>query len=377
MQLYEFGFTEDAGTDQEWSLAPVIFNQINLIVGRNSTGKSRLINTISGYANYLKGKPPPFITKEKAKAVFLNSKKQTYEYELDYDKVVYESFTIDDKVYLSRMQDGKGHVFAEKVNNGEPIEFQVPEQSFAAVVKRDGIQHPFLQSIYDWAYNSRTYSFGSTMGKQQFAIFVKSDLLKDKILGQDDVVAMFRRASQRYESSFKLNMINDLNMLNFDITDIFLDKPITMKIEGAVTPPDIQGINIKESKTKAIIDQNTISQGMFRCISLLIHVNYLVASGHSGCILIDDIGEGLDYERSCLLINLIRKRAIDSNLQLIMSTNDRFVMNSVPLNEWQVLHRNGSQVNCYNIHNSKEKIEDYKFTGLSNFDILTTDYLSK
>ena len=50
-----------------------------------------------------------------------------------------------------------------------------------------------------------------------------------------------------------------------------------------------------------------------------------------------------------------------------MSTNDKFVMNHVPLDEWTVLHRSGSVVHVRNHENSQAAFDDFKFTGLSNF----------
>ena len=72
------------------------------------------------------------------------------------------------------------------------------------------------------------------------------------------------------------------------------------------------------------------------------------------CILIDDIGEGLDFDRSCRLIHILRAKAQEANIQLILSTNDRFVMNEVPLEEWSVLQRKGSHVRVRNYQNSQE-----------------------
>ena len=57
-----------------------------------------------------------------------------------------------------------------------------------------------------------------------------------------------------------------------------------------------------------------------------------------------------------------------------MSTNDRFVMNSVDLKYWQVIDRVGSNVSYYNIKNSSQIFEDFKFTGLNNFDFFATDF---
>ena len=83
----------------------------------------------------------------------------------------------------------------------------------------------------------------------------------------------------------------------------------------------------------------------------------------------------MDYERSCELIDLLIEKAKKYSVQLLMTTNDRFVMNRVPLEMWTVLSRTGSIVKGYNVHNSAKKFEEFKFTGMSNFDLFATDYL--
>ena len=93
------------------------------------------------------------------------------------------------------------------------------------------------------------------------------------------------------------------------------------------------------------------------------------------CFIIDDIGEGLDYERSCSLIELLIEKSEGNHFQLILSTNDRFVMNTVPLEMWTVLKRDGCVVRGFNVLNSKSKFDEFRFTGLSNFDLFSMDYL--
>ena len=92
--------------------------------------------------------------------------------------------------------------------------------------------------------------------------------------------------------------------------------------------------------------------------------------------MIDDIGEGLDFERSWRLIDLLRRKAEDTSIQLVLLTNDRFVMNHVPLDEWSVLQRQGGHVRVRNCENSRDVFEEFKFTGLSNFSFLEMDFVS-
>ena len=58
-----------------------------------------------------------------------------------------------------------------------------------------------------------------------------------------------------------------------------------------------------------------------------------------------------------------------------MATNDRFVMNRVPLEYWSVIRRLPNMSKIYNYQNSKELFDNFEFTGLSNFDFFSSDYL--
>src|SRR5262249_44511398 len=136
-------------------------------------------------------------------------------------------------------------------------------------------------------------------------------------------------------------------------------------------------LSVKEKSLKAKTDQNVMSQGMFRVLALLIFTNYLTMAKKAGCIIIDDIGEGLDFERSCQLIDVLREKAKASGVQFIAATNDRFVMNKVPLEEWSVLQRKGSHLSAKNYQNSRKLFDTFKMMGLNNFDFLQYDFANE
>ena len=135
-----------------------------------------------------------------------------------------------------------------------------------------------------------------------------------------------------------------------------------------------QYIYVQESDLKDKTEQSIISQGMFRVLSLIIQVNYSLLAKNPSCILIDDIGEGLDFERSSAMVKLLISKAQTGLVQLIMTTNDRFIMNGVPLEYWSVIERTPGLAKLHNIHNSKEIFDDFKFTGLNNFDFFATQF---
>jgi ABC-type transport system involved in cytochrome bd biosynthesis fused ATPase/permease subunit len=100
-------------------------------------------------------------------------------------------------------------------------------------------------------------------------------------------------------------------------------------------------------------------------------------SNISSCILIDDIGEGLDYERSTKLIKLIVDKAKGKSIQLIMATNDRFIINNIPLQYCTIAHRFGNNTVCANHRNSKKVFKEFEQTGLNNFDFFSSNYFLK
>ena len=114
--------------------------------------------------------------------------------------------------------------------------------------------------------------------------------------------------------------------------------------------------------------QLTMSQGMFRALALLIHLNLAIFSHEKRLLLIDDIGEGLDYERATNIIGLVISAAEKEHIQVLMTSNDRFVMNHVPLDHWIVFERTERIVKAFTPKTSPKVFEDFKFIGLSNFD---------
>jgi len=120
-----------------------------------------------------------------------------------------------------------------------------------------------------------------------------------------------------------------------------------------------------------------MSQGLFRVLSLIIQLNYSLLAKVPSCILIDDIGEGLDYGRSKSLIDLIINKAKEASIQIFMTTNDRFVMNNTALEYWTIINRIGQKSLCYNFQNCKKVFEEFELTGLGHFNFFSSNYFLK
>ncbi len=363
---------ERRGHPKEWTLDGLTLGQINLIVGTNATGKSRTINAINNLARML-------FPEAKTRAVFAeydvlfdsDGHRLRYVVEVNQGKVIREEFYRDEEQLLQRGPSGEGEIFAEAEK--KKIPFKPPESDLAAVFRRDSLQHSFLEPLHDWASSVRHYEFGSSLGKDRFAVFTKDGPEPDE-RDANQVVGVFAKAHKLFGNTFVGSLNQDMKRMGYDVDAIEMCIPELLTILPPRLPGAVQGIGVRERVIGGIIDQFEMSQGMFRALSILIQVNYAAMAHRSYCILIDDIGEGLDFERSTRLIELLREKALESSFQLIMATNDRFVMDHVPLEEWSVLQRHGGHVRVLNYGNSPELFEDFKFTGLSNFSFLETDF---
>ena len=283
---------------------------------------------------------------------------------------------VDNVIKLKRGTSGEGWIFAEKEN--KQIEFQTPENQLAVVARRDTIQHPFFEPLHQWAGSLYHYSFGTSLGREHFAFFVENGGDNSKVDSKDSskVVAIFRRGKKEFGPNFVDSVRQDFTSVGYSVDKIGIAPPHGMKVTGTIPiSGELSGLYVQESDLPAITDQHSMSQGMFRALTSIVQVNYSVLADTPSCILVDDIGEGLDFDRSCNLIDVLMQKAKISSVQLVMATNDRFVMNRVPLEAWSVVDRKGNHVEIRDYTNSKEIFDNFKFTGLNNFGFLAFDYL--
>jgi energy-coupling factor transporter ATP-binding protein EcfA2 len=372
IELKSVKYVEWEGTPQEWKLDNLSLKDINLIVGKNASGKSRTLNVINALAMLLVGARKPLLSGDYDVEYVWDGKTIRYQLKYQENQVVKEKFLLNGEIKLDRGLGGEGNIWADEEK--KKIRFQTPPSELTAVTRRDAIQHKFLEPLYSWGSSLRHYYFGSSLGKEFLAVRGQKE---DKKFDERDpnlVIAVYKQAEDEFGDVFKQAVIKDMETIGYTLIDLGVATPISVIVSSP--PGEVVGLFVKEKDLSGITDQYSMSQGMFRALSLLIQVNYIQMAGKSTCILIDDIGEGLDFDRSCRLIDLLREKAKISNTQLVLSTNDRFVMNRVPLEEWSVLQRQGSYVRVMNDENSHNLFEEFKFTGLSNFSFLEMDFAS-
>jgi AAA15 family ATPase/GTPase len=340
----------------------VQFENINLIVGRNASGKTKFIRALRWISDLFDEGARVGVLRNKGnrfEVIFQNSKKLKYCLEFDNtDLVTKEILYLDDEIKLDRE---KGKLYYEKL--GQPLDFQIDNHILVSS-RRDNIQQPFFEILHNWGRNLSHYPFGENMGRfasEKIDDFDSLDIVHFKNVHL--VKTFYHRGISEFPNRFEKLILNDMSQIDYNLSNVSLD-----------TESKFLQLSVKEKDLSTPTNFSDMSQGMARAFSLIVQLNYSLMAKIPSCILIDDIGEGLDYDRSKKLIELIIEKAEGSDIQIFMTTNDRFVMNSVPLKYWSVIHREGNKSVFYNYQNSKQTFDDFAFTGLNNFDFFATDF---
>jgi AAA15 family ATPase/GTPase len=342
----------------------VEFENINLIVGRNASGKTRIMQLIRWISDLLYNDSTIGVIHRKNNSFEVNFQdnedKINYNVEFDNNQsVIQETLYINNQVKFNRKA---GKLYYE--NLGQFLDFET-NNKYLGINRRDKTQQPFFDILHNWGKNLALYSFGGDMGlstgRSDIEDLEHPDLMNFK--NSNHVKPIYSKGLRDFGNLFEQIIIDDMSKIEYFLQSISL----TIIREYAF-------LEVQEKDLFEGTDFDNMSQGMARAFSLIVQLNYSLMAKIPSCILIDDIGEGLDYDRSKKLIELIIEKAEGSNIQVFMTTNDRFVMNSVPLKYWSVIHREGNKSVFYNYQNSKQTFDDFALTGFNNFDFFATEF---
>lgn len=371
MFLQTLSYIENHTKDCPWSVNNVTFGKINLIVGKNSTGKTRLLNIIKNVGLFFTGAKK--LTGTQIIEFSFKDGKVLYNYKVETvnSKIQFESLVTGRRKLLSRSKDGIGSIYSQ--DKKEQLRFKIPETEMAIVTKRDEIQHPFLEAFFNWGDSIKSFDFGKTEGKDKLILVTNEKYLENvNFKNNDEIVLLYSKAFNDLGEPFKKQVIDDINEIGFEIEDIVISSVDEVQSDMISSKP--VGLLIKERGHSHKVFSYAMSQGLYRALSLFIILRIAQHFCPPDLIVIDDIGEGLDFERSTSLIKRIYDLAKKANIQLIMSTNDRFTMNAVPLKHWNIMYRVGSECTVFNYKNSKEMFDEFSEYGLSNFDLFSSNY---
>lgn len=335
-------------------LFEIDLQEFNLIVGKNAAGKSRYLNMLSVFAGMITQICPVIAGDWNFTFATDGGEEIFYSIVKAFNSPMKEKILLNKKPLLERDESGTKlySQIRQKFDEIEP-----PDNKLVLHVRRDKREYPFLEYIVEWAEKTHTFKFGQVHPNS----FAEADKIGGRHKSIEDISAIIEELTD----TSKKNIINEFNQLGYDIENFYAKK------EGG---KDI--LYVREKKLTYDLRQDDLSQGMFRAISLITFIHYLADQNSAETIIVDDLCEGLDYERATKLGRLIFEKFRDKGVQFIVSSNDCFLMDVIPIRYWNLLVREDIHIRAYNYKNSKKKFDDFKYSGLSNFDLFSSDYLN-
>lgn len=321
----------------------------NLLVGKNASGKTRTIKAIQDVTSFMQMKSSSVLqdSKFRTKMIFSNSEKgweMIYIFEIDDKKVVYEQLTVCGKVLVARDANRTEY-------NGVPV--NPPMDKLVVQVRRDSEAFPEVEELMKWA-EGVVVIYCSNINP--YTIFNVPEGLVNPVSFSDLVDSLTKKD--------KKSVIDEAKQLGYNIKDISLVKAVKYKF-----------VTVKEAYVRHPIFDVQLSNGMIRVLFLLCFMKSMKYGKQYSMLLIDDLGEGMDYSRATLLGKKIFETCEKEGVQMIASSNDAFLMDVVDISKWQILRRKNTKLTVLNQMNTPEVFHHFRMTGLSNFDLFSSDFI--
>ena len=355
MTLLKFEYS-----DADWEIQDLDLGKVNLILGKNATGKTRTLVVLVLLIKILNEKfvwKKPGIWKIELYGNACNHIIYNFSINNSEGNVASEELSLNNEVILNRKENGS--CLIKNFLTSQFEEIYPPKNKLALHTTRDLKKFPIFEDLIEWAENSFGFLFANVnpyTTTNQYEFFFAD-------INHNSIPELFKSLNE--ES--RLTVLHQLKTIGFNITTI----GYTEDIDKRVT------INVTEDAISSTLPHHQLSQGMYRALSLVIFLENLVSKNKPYLLVIDDLCEGLDYDRAKKLGELIFNRCLSSNIQLIATSNDVFLMDVVDIKYWNVLTRTGNKVATINYKNTPEVFDDFRFTGLSNFDFFASDFIKQ
>ena len=205
----------------------------------------------------------------------------------------------------------------------------------------------------EWACRTQYFPFATGMDfKRQ----------SEDVVERLKVASIYQLGFTRHGALFGERILKQLEQIGYPMQQI------------SVIGEPVLAIEVLEKKRARGTPFRRLSQAQQRSLTFITFLTFLALEKSEATVLVDDFAEGLDFDSARKLTRLVWEGFAESKLQFIVSSNDRYVMNTVPLEHWTVLAEEGNTTRVFNYANSKEKFDEFKFTGLSNFDFFSMEF---
>ncbi len=345
MILSSFGYKEP-----DWELTELSpLKSANLLVARNATGKTRTIRALQNVTSFMQMKDTLWgVRTFEADLKFIDV--NSADWKMDYN------FKINDGIVEKELLTVNGVTLIKRNKATAKYENKIinpPSEKLVVQIRRDKDLYPEIEILMLWAEGVTSVSC--------------SDINPLALPGMGKFI-------NPYSFSELVEALSPTDIKKVLTTA----KKLGYNIANIKTIEAMKGIRLVQIKEKSVSNEMVdmqLSSGMLRTLYLLCFVSVIKHNKKLSMLLIDDMGEGLDYRRSIDLGKIIFEDCEKNGLQLIAGSNDAFLMDVVDISNWQILRRKGSKISTINQTSNPDLFRNFRMTGLSNFDLFSSDFI--
>lgn len=342
----KFKSISSADTISGWNVREVPFNpMLTLLVGASGVGKTRMLNFINALRQIAQGRS-------------YNGSKWEVMFEQDGHEYVWKGefeARQESDMFIPNTKEDKYMLVEEFISdNGKTIVSRT-KNSFAykgsEMVKLDAAKSAveLLKGEDTIAPIYRGFSQCYSLNAADTSIHVSPvvDVSKRNALN-----VMLVKALSMFSPLERLFLLRESKLKEFDLIcqkfqEIFptvekVDFTLAKTFNDTLVPILV----IKEKNVPTWIRQDGISSGMMRT---LLQIITLVLANDGDVIMIDEFENGLGVNCINELADLIMEPEAD--IQVVMTSHHPYIINAIPVKDWKILTRNGSDVH---VHTAEE-----------------------
>jgi len=312
----------------------------------NSVGKSRTVSALGQVARIVRGEADANMEDLECSLLLENDGMLEYSFEIVHGEIMAEILR----------KDGHLLIFRERYSTMMYDELISPPTGKLVIqVRRDTMRYPEIEEIITWAEQTSLFVFSN--------ITTSPKSLSPYVISNEPVLPLMYEKMSDEKRGQLLSFMHELGYEIDGIEEYERDNGQKM-------------LHIYERGLCNPLTPFELSNGMFRVFCVLLYMIYCSTFTEAKCLIIDDMGEGLDYMRSTRLGKIMFSYCEENHIQLLATSNDSFLMDAIDLQYWNILQRKGGRVSSLNVKNSKDLFERFVRTGLSNFDILSSNFIA-
>lgn len=344
-----------------WNFEKLTLKKINLIVGQSAVGKSRILNTLTNFCRFVNDSKP--LAKGEWNIKFKSADKiYRYHVKLSRTEIISEELLLTENSKETEIITRDKNKFIFSNSNLPKLDYT--KLSINLLKNEDAI-HPVYE---DFNKIYRRNFFDKDLNDQskniQFNEEIENDLKNNpNAINYIPLSVRLFYLSKNDKDKYELicdyykrvfPFINEIKFL--DLRELAKNFPIP--INDAVP---IMSFTEKENKN---ITFNELSTGMQKVLLILTDI---VAIPQNSVYIIDEYENSLGENAIDFLPELLLERNI--NAQFLITSHHPYLINAIPVENWQVLNRKGQNVSVINGESLKEKYGKSKqksFTQLIN-----------